>query len=162
MDTLSSLRNAILNGTILVTAWIAPLSTASADVVISLHSTKNMSCAGGVCTPTAKNAVLNVTDLTNMLQSGNLTVATSAKAPDIIVSAPFSWVSANSLTLQGTHSVEVLKPISDSGDGAIIIVARTGTLSFGPGGHISFLGLTNPLTINGKSFQLVNSLQMLA
>ena len=162
MDTSSGLRNAILNGTVLVTAWIAPLSTASADVIISPHPTKNMSCAVGVCTPTAKSAVLNVTDLTNMLQTGNLTVATSAKAPDIIVSAPFSWVSANSLTLQGTHSVEVLKPLSDSGDGAIIIVARTGTLSFGPNGHIGFLGLNNPLTINGKSFQLVNSLQMLA
>ena len=33
-----------------------------------------MSCSAGVCAPTATDAVLNVTDLENLLASGNVSV----------------------------------------------------------------------------------------
>jgi hypothetical protein len=42
-------------------------SVARADVVISNDPTQNMTCSGGVCSPTAASAVLSVTDLANML-----------------------------------------------------------------------------------------------
>ena len=56
---------------VLITTTIA---SASADVTISAAATQNMTCTAGVCAPTASDAVLNVTDLENMLASGNVTV----------------------------------------------------------------------------------------
>ncbi|HEX3943617.1 MAG TPA: hypothetical protein VHW69_05970 [Rhizomicrobium sp.] len=49
-------------------------TSALADINISNKPTQNMSCSAGVCTATAKKATLNVTDLTNMLASGDVTV----------------------------------------------------------------------------------------
>jgi hypothetical protein len=49
---------------------------ASADVTISSAMSQNMSCAGGVCVPTAANAVLNAGDLRTMLQAGDVSVLT--------------------------------------------------------------------------------------
>src|ERR1700733_10116591 len=51
--------------------------SADAAVTISTAATSNMSCVSGVCSPTAKDAVLNVSDLTTMLASGNVTVNTA-------------------------------------------------------------------------------------
>jgi len=64
---------------------------ADAAVTISTAATQNMSCPGGVCSPTAASAVLNVNDLTTMLASGNVTVNTGtgslpAQVEDIIAS----------------------------------------------------------------------------
>ena len=45
-------------------------SAAQAMLQISKHKTQNMDCSGGVCTPTAQNAVLNVNDLTAQVPPG--------------------------------------------------------------------------------------------
>ena len=87
---------------IAVVLCMAP--AAHAAVTISSAATSNMSCTGGVCSPTAKNAVLNVGDLTTMLASGSVSVNTGtgslpAQVEDIIVAATFNWGSANALTL---------------------------------------------------------------
>src|ERR1043165_6635308 len=63
-----------------VCAAIAALAlgtlAAHAGVDISTKATQNMSCAAGTCSPTAKKAVLNVSDLTNMLTTGDLKITT--------------------------------------------------------------------------------------
>ena len=70
-------------------------SAADAAVVISSKPTKNMSCSGGVCTPTKAKAVLNATDLANMLVSGDVKVVADSKAVDIDFAESLSWTSTS-------------------------------------------------------------------
>src|SRR5579862_9712667 len=84
---------------VLVTV-IVPFASARADVVISSAPTQNITCAAGVCAPTAANAVLNITDLENLLASGSLTVTTtgsSVQADNVDVKAPLTWSNPNAL-----------------------------------------------------------------
>ncbi len=135
-------------------------------VTISTKATKNMQCSGGICTPTGAVAVLNVSQLTDMLANQSVTVGTSAQAPDIFVNAPFSWTSANGLTLQAIGSIVVNKPVSDAGPAPLALAYNAngggGMLSFGDKGHISFLSTGNALTINGQGYILANNIQLLA
>jgi len=71
-------------------------STAHADVTISSAATQKMSCSSGVCMPTASSAVLNVTDLENLLASGSVKVTTtgsSVQADNIDMDAALAWSS---------------------------------------------------------------------
>jgi hypothetical protein len=135
-------------------------------VTISAKATKNMACSGGVCTPTGPIANLNVSDLTRLLGDGSVTIGTTAQAPDIFVNTPFSWASANGLTLQAIGNIVVNKGVSDAGPAPLTITYNAtgggGSLSFGPKGHISFLGTGNPLTINSQGYILANNIQLLA
>src|SRR5436853_2687270 len=102
---ISMMRNRFLLATVIAAIGGAP---AYADVVISSDPTSNMSCSGGVCAPTATDAVLNVTDLENLLGSGNATVTTTGagvQANNIHIAAAFSWSAANSLTLDAYQSI---------------------------------------------------------
>jgi len=152
-------------------AFILSVNQAGAVVSISANQTHNLSCSGGVCAPTAKNAVLNVSDLETMLASGNVKVTTGSGAlakqvRDIEVWGAFSWTSASTLTLDAYRSITVNKPISDAGPGALTLTTNDGgsggLLSFGQKGRISFLGTGNPLTINGNAYTLVSSIAALA
>jgi hypothetical protein len=111
-------------------------------VTISSLATKNMQCSGGVCTPTAAVAILNVTQLTNMLVDESVTVGTSAQAPDIYVNAPFGWTSANGLTLQAIGNIVVNKAVSDSGPAPPRSISRTTPTA--PAGH-------SPLAVGAMS-----------
>ena len=142
-----------------------------AAVSISSKPTKNMSCVSGVCTPTARDAVLNATDLSNMLAAGNVQVNTGSgklarHVEDIEIVEGFSWTSASSLTLDAYQSIEFKKSVADAGTGAVTLKTSdggtNGSLLFGPKGKLSFLGTNNGLTINGKAYTLVNSLDSLA
>jgi GLUG motif-containing protein len=154
----------------LSSAFIAA-SGALAAVTISTATTQNMSCSGGVCSPTAADAVLNVTDLTTMLASGNVTVNTGSgslaqQVEDIIVAGSFNWASANSLTLDAYRSVTVDQAVAVNGAGAVALTTNDGgsggALSFQSGGSISFLGTSNTLAINGSTYTLENSIAALA
>ena len=154
---------------IAVVLCMAPAAHAAAT--ISSAATQNMSCTGGVCSPTAKNAVLNVGDLTTMLASGSVSVNTGTgslaqQVQNIVVSAGFSWSSSSSLTLEAYDSVTVDKPVAVNGTGAVSLVTNnggtSGNLSFGSKGSLSFLGTANSLTIDGAAFTLENSVVALA
>jgi hypothetical protein len=135
-------------------------------IAISTKATKNVSCSEGVCTPTAATAILNVSELNRLLVAGNVTIATSAVAPDIFINAPFSWTSANALTLQAIGDITVNKAVSNAGPGPLDleydITGGGGALSFGNKGSISFMGLANPLTINGQSYLLAADIRTMA
>src|SRR5256885_15621000 len=98
-------------------AVLAGAGAANADVVISSKATANMSCAAGVCSPTAAKALLNATDLTNMLASGDVKVTTGSGATNIVVNDGFSWKSTSRLTLDAMQSGEVDKPGAVAGTG---------------------------------------------
>src|SRR5947199_7833487 len=74
-----------------VASLVVCAKAAQASVEITAGATKNMSCSAGVCSPTAKKAVLNVNDLTNMLAAGDVKITTGAGAVTITVESPFSW-----------------------------------------------------------------------
>jgi len=80
---------------------------AHAEVTISKKSTKNMNCSAGVCRPTAKNAVLNVDELANMLTASDVKVIADKKAQDIDVVSPLTWVTTTRLTLDAFRSVAI-------------------------------------------------------
>jgi hypothetical protein len=78
-----------------ITAALVCAGTVSdAAVTISSDATQDMVCSAGVCSPTATDAVLNVSDLENLLASGGVSVTTTGsgvQAGDIEVAAALSW-----------------------------------------------------------------------
>jgi hypothetical protein len=143
--------------------------SAQASVQISSAATKNMSCSAGVCTPTAKDAVLNVDDLTNMLTAGDVEVRTGKEAVTIGVFSPVSWTSARHLTLKYSYNLNIRAAITVAGSGGISIVHiptlkqvfADGGLEFFPGGRIAFWDVSSSLIIDGQAYTLFRSIQEL-
>lgn len=150
---------------------IAASDPAHATVTISTAATQDMDCADGTCTPTAKKAVLNASDLESYLsQFGNVRVMTTGngvEANNIVVDAAFVTPDSTSLTLDAHGAITVNAAVSigaaaselelQSGKGGTL-----GTLSFGRKGHITFASLSDIFGINGGIFTLVGSVQELA
>src|SRR3954447_1790741 len=101
----------------LVAALLLSSAAARADVAISNKPTQNMSCDNGVCTATAKKAVLNVGDLQSMLVSGDVAVRTGSAANEININQPLPWANTSRLTLDAQRSVIVNKPMTVTGTG---------------------------------------------
>ena len=164
MSTTAARRTARAIPLALTAAALA--STAQAGVNISKRATQNMSCTGGVCTPTAKQAYLNVNELTNMLAAGNLKIATGSGAEDIHIDAAFSWTSASWLTLDAQRSIEFKKPVTVAGPGALTLIPNDGGTGgdywFDPGAHVTFWDLNSRLVISGLPYLLVSSISELA
>jgi hypothetical protein len=147
---------------------LAAATSARADVTISSDATANMSCSGGVCAPTAADAVLNVGDLQNLLASGNVTVTTTGsavQATNIDVTANLGW-SSNALTLDSYQSLNVTAPVTVSGKNGLSLLTNDGgsggELAFSGKGHVTFKKLSGSLSINGARYALVNSIASLA
>src|SRR6201986_1054884 len=153
----------------LLAAAIGPLSAATsaqASVDISVSPTKNMKCAGGICTPRAANAILNATDLANMLAAGDVKVTTGNGAVTIIVSSSFSWTSSSRLTLDAIDTVSFAAPVDVAGPGAVTVTTNDGgtggDLIFLDGGKLDFRDLGSGLIINGNSYALASDIATLA
>jgi hypothetical protein len=151
-------------------AILGILSEASADaqVTISTATTQNVTCTAGKCVPTADTANLNVTDLETLLSAGNVEIETSyhrIQAANIHVNAALTWSSATTLALDALDSVVVMDSVSVPASGGLSLtvdVGNVGMLSFAPGGSISFESLSGSLSINGKSYTLVDNISSLA
>jgi hypothetical protein len=152
-------------------ALIALTASAShAAVTISSGATSNMSCANGICAPTATDAVLNVGDLESLLASGNVEVTTTGsggvQASDIAVSAGLAWNSGTTLTLDAYHSLAIGQLVSVKRRGGLAILTddggMNGTLSFPTGGRIAFGNTASALAINGTPYTLVKTISALA
>lgn len=107
-------------------ALSALAGSAGATVTIGSAPTQNLACTAGVCVPTAATAVLNVKQLQNLLANGNVTVTTgkgtlAKKAKNILVNAPFSWASPNSLTLSARDAITIHAAIGVAGPGAVTL-----------------------------------------
>ena len=125
-----------------------------------------MSCSGGVCTATAKNAVLNVDDLTNMLTAGDATVKFGGGALAIQINEGFSWTSDNRLTLDANTSLGFHKPVTVAGEGGLTLTYNDGgsgsDLKFFGNGKINFWGTNSGLIIDGVVYTLETDIRTLA
>lgn len=137
----------------------AHANNASAAVEISDKPTRNMSCSSGVCSPTAKNAVLNVNDLSGMLANGDVSVASGSLANDIDIKTAFSWASAQKLTLDSYRSILFQAAVVVAGTGALTIITNVGggngDFRFASKGRVEFWDTTSKLTINGNQYILI-------
>jgi hypothetical protein len=119
-----------------------------------------------VCAPTAKKAVLNVDDLAGMLASGDVKVTSGAQAQDIEINAALSWTSTQRLTLDAYHSIAFNKPVVVAGTGAMTITTDDGgsggDFNFAGKGHVEFWDTSSNLVINGQTYFLLKSIQVLA
>src|SRR3954466_134518 len=106
-------------------AGAAAISPAHAMLNISNHSTQNMDCAEGLCTPTAADATLNVNDLAGMLRVGDLKIVAKEPAVNIKITAPFTWTNKNRLTLSAAQSVIVAAAVVAAGRGALEVDTDT-------------------------------------
>jgi len=89
---------------------------------------------------------------------------------DINVTAPISWASANTLTLDAYHSISITAPITASGAGKVVLTTNDGgaggDYGFGLGssgfvGRVAFTGSPNAgqgLTINNQAYVLLYSM----
>jgi The GLUG motif len=140
---------------------LAAVGPAHAALVVSNGQTRNLSCVGGVCTATARNAVLNTADLETRMASGNLTLATGTRARDIIIAAPAAYASNNRLTLDARYSIVFKAPIQVQGQGALTLTTddggEGGELSFQNSGHVEFWDLGDSLVVNGLGYTLAGS-----
>jgi hypothetical protein len=141
-------------------------TSADAALVVSDKPTQNVTCNAGVCAATSKSAVLNATDLAEMIATSPVLIQSGNEAQDIVFSVPISWTSSNALTLDAFRSIGVNKPLSDAGPGSLSLATNdggsNGTLSFGAAGRVSFAATSNELTINGNAYRLAGSIAELA
>ncbi|HLY07357.1 MAG TPA: GLUG motif-containing protein [Rhizomicrobium sp.] len=150
-------------------ALLAASAPVHADVVISTAATQNMSCSGGVCAPTATAAVLNVTDLENLLASGSLEVTTTGsgiQANNISAAVRLDVSTGNTLALDAYQSITFNRPVVVKGTSGLSLITNDGgsggLLSFMPGKGHAALDLSSNLSINGAIYQLEDSLPALA
>lgn len=163
MPVRRKLPKTILRGCACLAAMTASqVMSASADVEISGKPTENMSCSGGVCTPTAKKAALNVNDLAEMLASGDTTIKSTSQNPDIEIDAAVSWESASRLTLDSFHAIAFNKSVGVAGSGALTITTNdggtNGDFRFFKNSHVKYSNVNGSLVINGNSYALAKSM----
>ncbi|MEI9932156.1 MAG: GLUG motif-containing protein [Rhizomicrobium sp.] len=151
---------------LLIGALLLSAASANASVEISANATKNMNCTAGVCTPTAKNAVLNVTDLANMLASDDTTIKSTSQNLDIDIQTTLSWISTSRLTLYAYQSIEIEKPVTVAGTGAMTLITNEGgtggDVIFNDKGNVTFWDLASSLVINGSTYVLVDDIDTLS
>jgi hypothetical protein len=139
---------------------------AQASLAIRNTPTKNVTCSAGVCTATAKSAVMNAGDLTSMLASSDVTLVSGSTAKDIESKVAFSWAGASRLTLDSYRSIAFDKLVTVAGTGALTLTTNDGgaggTLSFMAPGRVAFWDLSSSLIVNGQSYTLVSDIATLA
>jgi hypothetical protein len=140
-------------------------NAAQAALKISSQPTRNVTCSKGVCTATASRAVLNSTDLANMLSGSDIKVVSGGQARDMEIAAALSWTSTSRLTLDAYRSIAFDKPISVTGTGALTIATNDGgsggDFRFSKNGHVKFWDDNSALTINGNGYALAKSMNKL-
>jgi len=156
-------RTTIYSATLASCVMLA--GSAHAAFQISTDPTHDVSCSDGTCTATAKNAILNTTDLAGMLENSDVKLASGAGAVTIGFISPFSWVSAHRLTVDADANVAFRAPVTIAGPGGLTIITNNagagGDLFFYDGGYADFWDLSSSLIINGTSFVLVDTLTAL-
>lgn len=148
------------------TAAAALLTTlpAEAALTISNAKTKDVHCAGGHCAARAFSAVLNATELQDMLASGDVSV--DAKRAGIIeVEVPLHWSGPATLGLIGLDFIAIDAPVKADGGNVTIESSWDGNISrlrFGLKGSIDFTDMSSALTINHIAYKLEKDIAGLA
>jgi len=141
-------------------------SCAHAAMTVSSAKTRNVTCSGGVCTPTRGNANLNVGQLQTMLASSDVTVKSSASTRALGVLDPLTWAGSHRLTLDAYQSIHVRAPIVVEGTSGLTLITNDGgtggDYTFENGGSANFWDLASSLVINGQSYTLVGDIKTFA
>ena len=132
---------------------------AQADLSIAKRATKNVSCTAGSCVATARNAVMNIADLQNLLTSQPAVSLDAGAAKNIAVNAALTWTSSATLSLTAQGSLTVNKPVTVAGSGRVTIHTGDGGLSFAPKASLTFWDLGSALTVNGAAYTLVGDIK---
>jgi hypothetical protein len=157
------------NGAAVVTvAAVLLLSAGAAQAAVEISSkpTRDISCSDGTCTPNGKTGVLNVSDLAQMLASGDTKVVSTKQSLDIDIKAGLSWSSTHRLTLDAFRSIVFSKPVTVAGNGAVTLTTSDGgsqgDFSFAGKGQLEFWSSSSSLIINNRSYTLANSIAEIA
>ncbi len=120
-----------------------------------------VSAGGGAQTTSG----IGATTLASNLQSGNVTLLTASEgteAGDIRIEAPVSWSASTTLTLSAIADVEINANLTATGNAAgLTISAGSGRYTLADGVSISLPGSSPSLSINGRSFVVINTLDEL-
>lgn len=138
---------------------------AQATLQLSFKPTKNMDCSDpGVCIATDADAVMNIDELTTMLETSDMRIVTDALFfQDVEVQKPIAWASSHGLTIEGTDAMFLNAPISVLGTGSFLDLKIGGGPFYGRHGAIKFTDTaTSKLTIDGDDYILVSSIAGLA
>jgi len=165
-ETIPKNIRGIASQLLLCMALAGIIDQAGAAVTVSTKPTKNIACnADYVCTPSKTDAVLNATDLANMLAVSSVVISTSPAASpiatDIVIGAPVTWSTASLLTLDSYESVTVKSLMTVAGSGGLDISTNDGgdggSLSFGTKGSVTFANTADTLLIDNEPYALVSS-----
>ena len=161
------MRHSLTKSVTVATAMACVLTSgAHAAMTISNAKTKNVSCAGGVCTPTGGNANLNVGELQTMLASFDVIVKSTAGTPTLGVLDAVTWASTHRLTLDAYQFIHVRAPVIVEGVAGLTLITNDGGSGgdyiFESGGYANFWDLASSLDINGHSYTLVGDVKTLA
>ncbi|MEI7606316.1 MAG: caspase family protein [Rhodospirillaceae bacterium] len=122
------------------------------NVTISATGSTSFS-TGGELDPGADTDILAST-LSAALNAGNSVVITTgtggSSAGDITVNAPISWGTPSALTLSAYRNVNLKADVTNSGGGAITLLADTSGLN--NGGQVSFLSNSTTRATSGSVF----------
>ena len=150
----------------IATAALATCLPVHASVIISNGATENIVCEAGLCKPTAKSAVLNTSELSNMLAAGDVKIASGKKAAKIVIESGFSWATTSKLTLDSFSSITIQAPIVVFGTGGLTLTTNDkgsgGVVSIGDLASITLWDLSSQLEINGTRYALVGDISTLA
>jgi hypothetical protein len=157
--------NTYLRAALAIAAIATSVTGAHAALIISTAPTKNVNCTGTLCEQTqGGGAVLNVTQLENLLASSDVEVSDENRG-GIIVQAPITWVSASKLTLRG-ESLKINKSITITGTGGLTLltVGNARPFTMGPKAKITFWTTSSSFAFgpNATPYTLVNSIAALA
>ncbi len=152
-------------GTVSLTALLiialTPARASMPDLTISSAATSGVTCTAGVCRGSGGAANLNLTDLTNMLGSSDITLQGDSTFQDILVRVPVAWASTHKLTLDAYRSIMINAAVTVQGtSGLTLTTGGSGTLSIPK--NVAFWDLTSTLVINGNSYTLASDIATLA
>ncbi len=139
------------------------MTSVRASVRISPKPTQNMSCASGVCAPTARNAVLNATDLAGMLSSGDVDGRrwTNGQGHRCGGIAELGFEQSPDALVLPWHD-HLLQGCRCRRPGAMTLITKYdrlgGYLYFTRKGRVDFRNTTSSLIINGNSYGLITSI----
>lgn len=158
--------NHVLAGGIAGLSALCLSGAADAQLVVSNAATSGVSCSGGLCTTSTAKAVLNVTQLQNLLASSDVQLKPGALSQSIAINAAVFWSSAHRLTLDAFTGIALKKPIQVAGNGALTLTTNDGGSGgdtvYAPKANITFLSTSSSLIVNGTTYALESSLSALA
>lgn len=154
----------VMRSFVIAAAALLVAAPAHATLQLSFKPTRNMDCTTpGVCMATDANAVMNIDELTAMLEGSDMRIVTDGLFfQDVEVQKPVAWSSSHGLTIESNDAVFLHAPISVLGAASFLDLQVPGGPIYASHGAIKFADTNSRLTIDGDDYRLVGSIAELA